>query len=66
MRPIGLLKNTDPVTLSGPQRSWRRERLAAAAIAAAVAAVIAAGPAVAGAATAHHSLADNGVISSHN
>jgi hypothetical protein len=88
MRPIRLLKITDPAPLSrwrrrrpaeyGPRGAWRRTRLAAVAvlrasvvrrlIAAIVVAVtvIAAAPAVAGAVAAHHSLADNGVISSHN
>ncbi len=76
MRPNRLVTSTDPVTASrprrggdhgnGPRRPWRRVRLAATVIAVAVAGVIAAAPAVAGAATAHHSVADNGVINSRN
>jgi hypothetical protein len=73
MRQTRLVKDADAVPRSrrrpgtgrGPQRPWRTKRLAVAAIAVAVA-VISAAPTVAGAATAHHSLADNGVISSHN
>jgi hypothetical protein len=71
MRPFRLLKITETFTLSrwrrsraagyGPRRRWRRARLATAAIVVAATA-LAAAPAVAGAATAHHSLADNGVI----